>query len=102
MIDDDPQITAVNDARRRVEVRIPLIEEAREALPSCESINLDGYLSYGRTIRLNDEARAALRKAADEEIKQLRDELEVARKALIAHELERAKSPNSQVIHPLH
>ena len=98
MIEDDPRITAVNDARRRVEVRVPLIEEAREALPACASINLDGYMSYGRTIRLNDEAREALKKAADEEIKELRDALDQAREDLLRYELELAKGP-AQVTH---
>jgi len=78
----------------KLETRRPLLEEAALALPACESVNLDGFLGWGRTVKLTEKARAALIEACAAEIDELVVAEEAAREALSeAYRHEIAKTP---------
>jgi hypothetical protein len=69
-------------AWERLETRKPLLEECADALAVCESVNLDDFLGWGRTVKLTNAARAALIEACGEEIKEMARAVETARAEL--------------------
>lgn len=70
-------------ARRRLETRIPLIEEALEELANTDSVRLENYLGFGRSLRINEAVREALKEAATEEVTDLEAEVEGLREKVI-------------------
>ena len=69
-------VEAIQLARLRVEYRRPLLEEARDGLATCESVSLDDAFGRGRSIRLDDLARDALRRCAEAEIAEIDAQLQ--------------------------
>lgn len=84
-----------DSARRRLETRTDMINEALDELPHAESIKLENYLGYGRTLRVNDAVRAALSVAAREEILEMRAECENLRQQIILRRSALAALPSS-------
>lgn len=78
---------ALTSARARLDTREPLIREALDELPHSESIRLENYLGFGRSLRLNDAVRVALTEAAEEELTDLRKEVEEARERVLARQM---------------
>ena len=76
-------LEALDDAARRLDTRVPLLEEAEIELQSCEFISLDGYLGFGRTIKLNGEARMALKAAIEAEKVELKGAVDKARQEVL-------------------
>lgn len=74
--------TALTRAMDRLETRRPLLLEAADALAVCESVNLDDFLGWGRTVKLTDDARVALIEACAAEIKEMALAVETARAEL--------------------
>jgi len=66
-----------------LETRKPLLEECADALAVCESVNLDDFLGWGRTVKLTQKAREALIEACAEEIKEMALAVETARAELV-------------------
>jgi len=66
-------------AEERLSTRKSLLEECADALPVCEAVNLDDFLGWGRTVKLTDNARAALIEACEIEIKEMALAVETAR-----------------------
>lgn len=74
----------MSQATTRYETRRPLLEEAADALAFCEAVNLDGFLGWGRTVKLTPEARKALIEACGLEIEELRLAMEETRRNVSA------------------
>lgn len=93
MADSDLErlLEELDDAKRRLETRIPLLEEAEGELQHSQFVILEGYLGFGRTIKLNTAARNALKDAIDQERIELKQQVEEARQRLIDRRIARAE-----------
>lgn len=67
----DQALEELERAVQRRDVRIPLIQEALIELMTCESVSLEGFLGFGRTLKCTEEVRSALANAGQEEIEEL-------------------------------
>lgn len=89
----DRLLEEFDNARRRLETRTPLIEEALVELAHIERITLDGYMGFGRTFKVTDGVRAELEKAAQAELAELREEVAKSRGAVMTRREETAVLP---------
>jgi hypothetical protein len=74
-------------ARARLETRVPLIKEALEELPHCESVRLENYIGFGRSLPVNDAVREAFHGAAEEEVARLTAAVEDLRTRVVARQM---------------
>lgn len=97
MIDDplEKLLEDLDSARRRLETRVPLIREALDELPHVDSVRLENYLGFGRSLPVNDGVRDALIAAASEEITGLRAAVEELRQAVVTRRMALAGLPEA-------
>lgn len=95
MIDDplEKLLEDLDSAKRHLETRVPLIREALEELPHAKTVTLEEYLGYGRSLRLDDNVREALREAAEGEIEDLKAGVEEIREKIMARRMALAGLP---------
>jgi len=71
-------------ARRRMDTRLPLIQEALDELPHATSVRFTNYLGFGRELPVTDDVRVALGRAALEERETLVADYQKARERVMA------------------
>ena len=81
--DLDKALETLDLANRRMNARLPLIDEALVELESVEYVSLAGYMGFGRTLLVTDAVRAALVESAALEREELQKEVDEARKAVM-------------------
>ena len=71
-------------ATRRLDTRKGMIEEALMELASSKFVILEGYLGFGKNFRVNEAVREALRASAEEELADLKADIDAKREAVMA------------------
>jgi hypothetical protein len=97
MIDDplEKLLEDLDNAKRRLETRERVIQEAFDELPHAESVRLENYLGFGRSLRINEEVREALRGASADELLDLKTEIEDIRQRIMIRRTALADLPPS-------
>ena len=72
---------------RRRDVRLPLIDEAVDALTTATFVVIEGHMGFGRTLKITEAVREALVAAGQEEKEELTEAVSEAREKLIERRL---------------
>ena len=91
----DEALEKFEQSVRRMDIRVPLIEEALVELQTCEVVSLEGFLGFGRTLRCTEGVREALSQSASEEIEQLKKAVSDAKREVQRLQAGLAASPSS-------